>query len=181
MSITPSINQEIINVGTSPNDQSGDPLRTAFIKVNNNFANLFSTFLNSTVAYTTGNTAGQVIFEYPVDEFTEGQFYIKSIDTNSGNSLAIQLFAQVNNNSVKFSGYGTTFFGDPVTNYDMAVTSGNVTILASPLTSADQTHFISSQIMWAGPNVPGMALAPDGYVDSSLATESIVDITTEQS
>jgi hypothetical protein len=32
------MNYEIINVGTLPNDGSGDPMRTAFIKINNNFA-----------------------------------------------------------------------------------------------------------------------------------------------
>lgn len=35
--------QEIINIGDVPNDGSGDPLRTAFDKINNNFTNIFST------------------------------------------------------------------------------------------------------------------------------------------
>lgn len=34
--------REIINVGTVPNNGLGDPLRTAFIKTNNNFAELYS-------------------------------------------------------------------------------------------------------------------------------------------
>jgi hypothetical protein len=34
--------REIINVGTVPNDGLGDPLRTAFTKTNNNFAELYS-------------------------------------------------------------------------------------------------------------------------------------------
>lgn len=34
--------QEIINVGEAPNDGAGDPLRTAFIKTNNNFSTLFA-------------------------------------------------------------------------------------------------------------------------------------------
>ena len=33
--------QQIINVGTSPNDGAGDPLRTAFQKTNQNFSYLF--------------------------------------------------------------------------------------------------------------------------------------------
>ena len=32
--------QEIINIGTLPNDGEGDPLRVAFAKINNNFSNL---------------------------------------------------------------------------------------------------------------------------------------------
>lgn len=35
--------QEIINVGLTPNDGAGDPLRTAFEKCNNNFTELYST------------------------------------------------------------------------------------------------------------------------------------------
>ncbi len=34
--------QEVIDTGEVPNDGSGDPLRLAFDKINNNFANLFA-------------------------------------------------------------------------------------------------------------------------------------------
>ena len=34
--------QQIINVGPAANDGLGDPIRTAFIKTNNNFSQLFS-------------------------------------------------------------------------------------------------------------------------------------------
>lgn len=33
--------QQIINIGTNPNDGSGDPLRTAFDKSNDNFTELY--------------------------------------------------------------------------------------------------------------------------------------------
>lgn len=186
MSTTPLYTQEIINIGAAPNDQQGDPLRTAFSKINNNFANLFQTFVNSTVAYTFGNAPGQVIFEAPASTFTLGQFAIKSADGGTIDSQSIDLFAQINNahDDVKFSGYGLTFFGNCVSRYDMIVEpiSGNVQILANPLTSDDLTHYIASQIMWAGPNVAGMYLSPDGYsANSALATETTVPITTEQS
>ena len=91
MSTTPLYTQEVINIGANPNDGAGDPLRVAFDKVNNNFANLFQTFVNSTVAYSFGNTAGQVIFEANANTFTEGQFYIKSINGGTANSQTIQL------------------------------------------------------------------------------------------
>jgi len=35
------MSQEIINVGSAPNDGSGDPIRTAFIKCNDNFTELY--------------------------------------------------------------------------------------------------------------------------------------------
>lgn len=185
MSTTPLYSQEIINIGTNPNDGEGDPLRIAFSKVNNNFSNLFQTFLNSTIAYSFGNTASQVIFETPANTFTQGQFYIKSTDSGTLDSQSVQLFAQINNDhtDVKFTGYGSTFFGNAVSRYNMTVNNitGNVQILANPLTSDDLTHYIASQIMWAGPNVPGMTLSPDGYgANSALSTETTVPITTEQ-
>jgi len=34
--------REVINVGTVPNDGLGDPIRTAYIKCNNNFGELYS-------------------------------------------------------------------------------------------------------------------------------------------
>lgn len=47
--------QEIINVGTAPNDGLGDPLRTAFTKTNTNFTQLFSTAGITGIANGTSN------------------------------------------------------------------------------------------------------------------------------
>jgi len=41
--------KQTINVGTAPNDRTGDPLRTAFNKVNENFSELY-TLTNGTAA-----------------------------------------------------------------------------------------------------------------------------------
>ena len=38
------MSQQVINVGTVANDGTGDPLRTAFIKVNANFAEVYGLF-----------------------------------------------------------------------------------------------------------------------------------------
>ncbi|NDB57513.1 hypothetical protein EB001_03610 [bacterium] len=48
--------QEVINVGAFGNDGTGDPLRTAYIKTNNNFSQIFGN-LNSSDVYQT-HTAG---------------------------------------------------------------------------------------------------------------------------
>ena len=37
------MSQQVINVGALPNDQTGDPIRTAFTKVNENFTEIFTT------------------------------------------------------------------------------------------------------------------------------------------
>lgn len=175
--------QEIINIGTLPNDGEGDPLRVAFAKINNNFSNLFSTFVNTSNSYTSGNAANQVIFETPADTFTMGQMYIYTADSTTLESQSIQLFAQLNQtqDEVKFSGYGATFFGSALASYDMEVADGNVKILANPVTENLLFHFIGSQNMWAGANIPGIPLELDGYVANSImSTEIDQNVTTEQ-
>lgn len=47
--------QEVIDIGTAPNDGLGDPLRTAFAKTNNNFSQLFAAGGVSGVANGTSN------------------------------------------------------------------------------------------------------------------------------
>ncbi len=165
--------QQIINIGTLPNDGEGDPLRVAFGKINNNFANLFATFVNTSNAYSVGNTPGQVIFETPANAFTQGQFYIRSNDPGTDDSQTIQLYAQINpaGDAVKFTGYGSTFFGNALARFDMDVASGNVRILCDPLIDNSVFHFISSQIMYQGDPIPGLEIQLDGYVNSVMNTE----------
>jgi hypothetical protein len=142
--------QEYINVGVTPNDGLGDPLRVAFGKINNNFSNLFLTTVNTTSTYTTGLTANQVIYEYPANAFTQGVFQIRS--NNLANSQSITISAQIGNSntSIKFTGYGLTFVGNTVTNYNMDIDSGNIRILANPIANANITHFIASQVTFNG-------------------------------
>lgn len=174
--------QEIINIGTLPNDGEGDPLRVAFGKINNNFSNLFSTFVNTSDSYSTGNAAGQVIFETSANTFTMGEIFIYTADATTEESQTIQLFAQVNQagDDVKFTGYGSTFFGNALSTYDMAVVGGNVQILANPLTDDTLFHFIGSQTMWMGANVMGLFMQLDGYVDAIMTTENDLIMQTEQ-
>ena len=57
---------QIINVGSQPNDGLGDPLRTAYIKCNENFAELYSlrqTSAPSTPYGTVGDTAGMYAYD----------------------------------------------------------------------------------------------------------------------
>jgi hypothetical protein len=175
--------QEIINIGTLPNDGEGDPLRVAFGKINNNFSNLFSTFVNTSSSYTVGNTANQVIFETAANTFSMGQMYIYTADATTEESQTIQLFAQLNQagDDVKFTGYGSTFFGNALSTYDIAVEGGNVQVLANPLTEDTLFHFIGSQNLWIGANVEGLLMGIDGYVDSVMSTENDLNVSTEQS
>lgn len=173
--------QEIINIGTLPNDGEGDPLRVAFGKINNNFSNLFSTFVNTSTAYSFGDTPNQVIFETPANTFTQGQFYIQTINGNTADSQSITLNAQINNSldDVKFTGYATTVFGNALVTYDMDYFSGNIRIKANPLVDEDMTYLVSSQIMWIGPEANVSILLLDGYNEGGMSTENDIPITTE--
>lgn len=49
--------KKIINIGQTANDKSGDPLRTAFSKINENFDELYA---NTAVTDIDGGNAGAV-------------------------------------------------------------------------------------------------------------------------
>lgn len=174
--------QEIINIGSLPNDGAGDPLRTAFQKINTNFSQLYSTNYNSQVAYTSGNTA-QVIFQTPLVEFTQGKFQINTLDTSSGNSQDITISAAVINNltKVRFAAYGTLINGTSLTDYSMDVnaTSGNVRLLVNPFTNVPLTHLVSYTVTYLT-STPGISLALDGYgVGDLLTTQDDLILITE--
>jgi hypothetical protein len=175
--------QEIINIGTLPNDGEGDPLRVAFGKINNNFANLFPTAINTSSSYSVGDTPGQLIFETDANTFTLGQFYVYAADPTGNNSQSMQLNAQINQDldDAKFSAVGTSVFGNALTTYSMQVVGGNVQLLADPIQDTTIFHFIGSQIIWTGANVAGLLLGIDGYVDAVISTENALNVETEQS
>lgn len=58
--------QQIINVGTTPDDGQGDPIRNAYIKCNNNFTELYSRLQDTpptTPSGSSGDTAGMIAFD----------------------------------------------------------------------------------------------------------------------
>lgn len=60
------MSQQVINVGTTPNDGQGDAIRTAYIKCNDNFGELFSRVQDTPPidpAGTAGDTAGMIAFD----------------------------------------------------------------------------------------------------------------------
>jgi hypothetical protein len=175
--------QEIINIGTLPNDGEGDPLRVAFAKINNNFSNLFPTAINTSSSYSVGTTPGQLIFETDANTFTMAQLYVYAADPTGNSSQSMQLNAQINQDldNAKFSAIGTSVFGNALTTYSMQVSGGNVQLLANPIQDTTIFHFIGSQIIWTGANVAGLLLGIDGYVDSVISTENDLNVETEQS
>ena len=178
---SPVGSQEWINIGEQPNDGTGDPLRTAFYKINNNFSNLFATSTLTSSEYTSGLDTNQVIFEYPANVFTQGMFQIRSSDQGTSDSQDIIISAQITNNNagVKFTGYGLTVEGNAVSRYDMDVAGGNIRILSNPLVDAYVLHFISYQVTFIGESLPGVDIGLDGFIDSVLGAENNDIIMTE--
>lgn len=176
--------QEWINVGAAPNDGTGDPLRTAFQKINNNFSNLFYTTTSTSDAYSVGLEANQVLLEIPVSEFTQGVFQIRSNDVNSSASQDITLTAQLTHNAigVKFSGYGTTFSNTTgICNYDMDVVAANVRILTNPIANTTIFHFIASQVTFTGTSPIVTDIGLNNYPPNSvLLTENNYNLALEQ-
>lgn len=172
--------QEIINIGAQANDGEGDPLRTAFAKINNNFTQLFATGWATTESVTLDNTT-QSIFSVDATLFTQAQFQINSIDPATNDSQNITLTAAISNDlaSVKFTAHGALINGDPVvSNYDMDVVDGFVNIYVTPTVDDQVNHFIGYQIMF-NDNVVGMSLSLENSEDV-LGTEGLAVITTEQ-
>jgi hypothetical protein len=176
--------QEIINIGALPNDGQGDPLRVAFQKINNNFARLFATDASTSEAYSVGLTPLQVIWEWPVNQFTQAIIQIDTSNLNSQDTQNITINAAILNNysNVRWTGHSTLFNGSACTRYEMDVSNGNVRLMVNPLLNTTLFHFISSQVTYyMGDQTPGLALRPDGYpVDNNLVTENSLIIATEQ-
>lgn len=179
--IGPYYNQEYINVGATPNDGQGDPLRVAFEKINNNFSNLFYVGTVTSSTYSIGLTPNQVVFETPANMFSQASFQIRSSDTGTPDSQDITITAQISNDSanVKYTGYGTTFFGNALTRYNMDVFDGNVRLMVNPIVDQVLLHFISAQITFIGDTENGLNIALDGYTDSVMDTEDEFELTTE--
>ena len=143
---------QLINIGALPNDGTGDPLRTAFQKINNNFTYLERTSTNITNAVTTSDDPDQVIFTYPADMFTQAVIQVQSYTDNNLDSQNVLLSVQIYNDSsdVKWTASSITNVGNWLTQYGMDVADGEVRLKVSPIQNVVITHFIAYQVTFAG-------------------------------
>jgi hypothetical protein len=81
--------KQTINIGSAPNDSTGDPLRTAFSKINNNFDELYSEVGNSNFRFsqnTMTTTAGNIDLAPPdgaaVVTGDQTQLYVSSANAS---------------------------------------------------------------------------------------------------
>ena len=95
--------QQIINVGASANDGQGDPIRTAFIKCNNNFSQLYSVAQSSpplTLTGSIGDFAGMYAYD--------STYFYYCFANYTGNTTIWAQIAQIGNISVSTINDGTS-------------------------------------------------------------------------
>ena len=135
--------QQVIDVGNVANDGEGDPIRTAFIKTNNNFSQLFSLSSNS---ISNGNSAVSI-------PNSNGNVYISAgnvanIVTVTANGL--NTTGNVNAGNVLANAYyyanGAPFIGGGGSQLLVGTATTPVIV---PLASAN-----SINVLTAGGNVP---------------------------
>jgi hypothetical protein len=106
--------QQIINVGAAPNDGLGDPIRTAYIKCNDNFGELYSRQQTSppdTLIGTIGDVAGMYAYD-------ENYFYYCYANYDGSSQIWGQI-SEAGNVSVSAINNGTS-------NVSIQTTNGNV-------------------------------------------------------
>lgn len=174
--------QEIINIGAAPNDQEGDPLRTAFTKVNNNFTQLFAAMSANNTIYSAGN-ANTVLFTVAAETFASGEIDVYTLNQVTGGSQSVTIDASSDGfgTSVKFTAHSTLFHGTPLTQYSMDVVGNLVTLYSVPQTTDLLTHYVVSSVLIKPVVQLGAALELDGYPTDgyALATENDLWLTTE--
>jgi hypothetical protein len=109
--------QQIINVGSSPNDGAGDPIRTAFIKTNTNFTQLFA-LPNPTPPATLVGKAGDVPGMYA---YNSSYFYY-CFGTYNGSTVIWAQVAQIGNVTVSNIINGTS---------NVRIASANANVIVS--------------------------------------------------
>jgi plastocyanin len=146
--------KQTIGIGTAANDGEGDPLRTAFIKVNENFTEVYNT---SNSVYSQANSA----YSQANSNFTSAVTRLSV--TNSGNSGYLIDQYSGNNPTVYISGGETISFllnnvtGHPFmirasangTNYNTGLT--HVSTTGTVLTGSNAQAQITGTLYWKVP------------------------------
>jgi hypothetical protein len=137
--------QEIINVGTAPNDGLGDPIRTSFIKCNSNFSELYSRVQDTpplTLVGVLGDAKGMTAYDdtyfYYCFEDYDGSNVIWNRVPNSANAQVTTLTASGNITGSYFFGDGSALTG-VVAGAPNAIVNGTTSITTTTNGNANIT------------------------------------------
>lgn len=148
--------QLVINVGASPNDGQGDPIRTAYQKCNTNFSELYSrvqTSPPSTPIGVIGDSAGMYAYDSNYFYYCYGNY--------DGSSAIWGQIADVGN---------ITGIENGTSNVSINSTNGNVTVGVSGTANIGvftNTSFLVAGRVSATGNIVGANLFTDGNVAST--------------
>ena len=179
--------QEIINVGPAPNDGLGDPIRTAFIKTNNNFSHLYSIPQENpppTLVGSVGDFPGMYAYSgsyfYYCFAAYDGVSTIWAQVTNSGNVSATAIINGNSNVSINSANGNITVGVNGLSNVavfsnigvavsGLVIASSNVR--GSNLNTAGQVsaagNIIGDYILGNGSQLTGL---PQNYGNSNVAS-----------
>jgi len=122
---------ELVNVGAAPNDNNGDPLRTAYIKINNNFINLSQVGTNKIT-----NGSSNIIIPVPDGNIYAGVANVSNVLTITstgiigknvsaiGNVVAGNYF--IGDGGLLSNISGTNRITNGTSNVDIPVVNGNI-------------------------------------------------------
>jgi hypothetical protein len=140
---------QIVNIGTIANDGTGDDLREAFVKVNNNFTELNARSTESTTVANLGS-AGEGVFgqisgtELQFKKIIAGTAITLAADSNAItiNSTAtglpsLQVFADNNNITLDSNGNALTLAGGGTTTTNLSGTTLTISSVTSVQTDTD--------------------------------------------
>ena len=121
--------QQIIYVGAAPNDGDGDPIRTAFIKTNDNFTQLYTRAQVAPPSTLTGNVGDQLGYYAP----TSNYFYYCFADYTGNSVIWAQIQSSGNIAATKIQN-GTSLIEIPITNGNANISingTSNVAVFAN--------------------------------------------------
>ena len=151
--------REIINVGSAPNDGTGDPIRTAYIKTNNNFGELYARVQTNPPATLIGS-AGDVAGMYA---YSPAFFYYCFADYDGSTAIWAEI-SPTGNITVADIANGNSNVAIPTANG--AVTMG-VSGTANVVVISNQATAITGNLSATG-NVTGAYILGNGKFLSGL-------------
>ena len=177
--------QEVINVGSAPNDGTGDPLRTAYQKCNSNFGELFSRAQQSVPGSLVGSINDQAgMYAYDATYFYycfqdyDGSSEIWAQVTNIGNVTIPRIINGTSSVDIAAPDSDVTISVNGVSNVavfsNVGVTHNNLTILGNTVVGnvtpqADATYSLgTANVGWQSLYVESVVTQQIDYANSTV-------------
>jgi hypothetical protein len=182
------MSQQIINLGSGPDTQTGDTVSVAFTKVNNNFTELYSVFdgngittINANVIFannivTSTNVRTGNLFAYGNVEsigyvITAGAFYPNGVPIGSIESINSNLIPTVSN---------VYTLGNVTQQFSQAYIGSNLTLAGANLTAINGNLYINGSVVgnYGNSNVAAFLPGYSGNLGGTITTANQPNITT---